>query len=110
MDQQLILITIAGMAVVTYVPRALPLLALARRGLNPAFERWLSFVPTAVLSAMLAQSLIVRDGEFVFAPTNIFLAAAIPTFLVSICTRSFFGAVAVGMAVVALGRYYLGLS
>ncbi|HEY3315216.1 MAG TPA: AzlD domain-containing protein, partial [Bacillota bacterium] len=44
----------AGMALVTYLPRMLPLVVLSRFKLPPAVLRWLSFVPVAVLSALLA--------------------------------------------------------
>ncbi|BBD09899.1 AzlD domain-containing protein [Desulfovibrio ferrophilus] len=105
MDQTLIFATIVGMALVTYIPRAVPLLALASRNLPPVVVRWLGYVPTAVLSAMLAPCLLLEDGAVNLGVDNLFLLAAIPTFLTAIFTRSFFGSVAMGMGLVALGRY-----
>ena len=107
MDQQTIFLTILGMMAVTYVPRALPLLALAQRTLPEAVIRWLGFIPVAVLSAMLLPSLIVTDKGLDFSSENIFLWAAIPTFLVCWKTKSFIGAIVTGMACVALGRLFL---
>lgn len=109
MDQTLIFLTIAGMAAVTYLPRALPLVALASRDLHPGLRRFLGYVPTAVLAAMLAMSTVVRDGVIDVGPGNIFLLAAVPSFAAAILTRSFFGTVAVGMVLVAGGRYFFGL-
>lgn len=109
MDQTLIFATIVGMALVTYVPRAAPLIALASRNLPPVVVRWLGFVPTAVLSAMLAPCLLMQDGAVSLSVDNLFLLAAVPTFLTAIFTRSFFGSVAVGMVLVAAGRHFLGL-
>ncbi|WP_028587853.1 AzlD domain-containing protein [Desulfocurvus vexinensis] len=106
MDQTLIFVTIAAMAGVTYLPRALPLLALASRELHPGLRRFLSFVPTAVLSAMLAQGVLLDDGVLRVDAGNIFLLAAVPAFATAILTRSFFGTVAVGMGVVAGCRYF----
>lgn len=104
MDQQTIFLTLLGMMAVTYLPRALPVLALARRTLPEAVIRWLGFIPVAVLSAMLLPSLIVTEKGLDFSAQNIFLWAAIPTFLVCWKTRSFVGAIVTGMGCVALGR------
>ena len=108
MDQQTILLTILGMMAVTYIPRALPVLALARRTLPDAVIRWLGFIPVAVLSAMLVPALVAPEKFLDFSLRNIFLWAAVPTFLVCWKTRSFMGAVVTGMACVALGRLLLG--
>ncbi|GAB7023369.1 AzlD domain-containing protein [Salidesulfovibrio brasiliensis] len=108
MDQKIVFLTIVGMAVVTYVPRAAPMLALAARGIPEPVMRWLSYVPVAVLSAMLAPALVLREGSFDFGMDNLFLWAAIPAFALAIKTRSFFGTVALGMGLVAAGRYFLG--
>ena len=105
MDQKTILITILGMGVVTYLPRLLPVLLLSSKKLPPLVETWLRYVPVAVLSAMLLPSLIVNDDALDFSSSNLFLWAAIPTFLVAWKTRNLFGSVIIGMAVVALARY-----
>jgi branched-subunit amino acid transport protein len=107
MDQQTIFLTIIGMMAVTYIPRALPVLALARRSLPEPVIRWLGFIPVAVLSAMLVPSLVAGGGSLDFSPDNIFLWASVPTALVCWKTRSFVGAVVTGMACVALGRLFL---
>ncbi len=106
MDQQTIFLTLLGMMAVTYLPRALPVLALARRSLPEAVIRWLGFIPVAVLSAMLLPSLIVTEKGLDFSAQNIFLWAAIPTFLICWKTRSFVGAIVTGMGCVALGRLF----
>ena len=106
MDQQTIFLTLLGMMAVTYLPRALPVLALARRSLPEAVVRWLGFIPVAVLSAMLLPSLIVTEKGLDFSAQNIFLWAAIPTFLICWKTKSFVGAIVTGMGCVALGRLF----
>ena len=107
MDQQTIFLTIVGMMAVTYIPRALPVLALARRALPESVIRWLGFIPVAVLSAMLVPSLIASKEGLDFSTNNIFLWAALPTFLVCWKTKSFVGTVVTGMGCVALGRAFL---
>ena len=108
MDETLVLLTIVGMTLVTYVPRVAPVLILASRTLPGPLVRWLSFVPTAVLSAMLFPSLLLRETSFDFTPDNFFLWAAIPAFFLAWRTKSFFGTVALGMGLVAAGRFFLG--
>lgn len=68
---------------------------------------WLQYVPVAVLAAMLFPALLVQDQHVTLRFTNIFFWAAFPTLAVAWKTRSFFGAVVVGMAFVAVARYVM---
>jgi branched-subunit amino acid transport protein len=106
MEQEKILLTIFGMSVVTYLPRLVPILLLSSQKLPPLVVTWLRFVPVAVLSAMLLPSLVVRNGGIDFSGSNLFLWAAIPTFLIAWKTRSLFYSVIFGMVVVAVVRYF----
>lgn len=125
MDQNTITLTIVGMAVVTYLPRLLPLMILTRnraspdqqdghsaaaesKNLSPLVEAWLRYVPVAVLAAMLLPSLLVAEGRAHLAWDNLYLWAALPTLGVAWKTRSLFAAVLTGMAVVALARLWIG--
>lgn len=47
------LILIAGMALVTYLPRLLPFLVLPGRKLPPFWRRFLSFIPYTALGALI---------------------------------------------------------
>jgi branched-subunit amino acid transport protein len=105
MDQTTITLTIVGMALVTYLPRLLPVWFLSSRSLPPLVIAWLRHIPIAVLSAMLLPSLIVRDARIDLGLDNLFFWVALPTLLVAWKTRSFFGTVIVGMALVAAARY-----
>jgi branched-subunit amino acid transport protein len=104
MDQKTVLMTIIGMLAVTYVPRAVPLLALASRSLSPVLVKWLGFIPAAVLAALLAPSLVLGEQGLFISMNNEFLLASVPTFLVAVRTRSFVGSIVTGMGVVALCR------
>lgn len=109
MDQQTVFLTILGMAVVTYVPRLLPAWLLSSRTLPRWLVVWLRHVPVAVLAAMLFPALATRSGQIHIGPRNFFLLAAFPTLLVAWKTRSLFGSVIVGVAVVAVARYLVGV-
>lgn len=106
------LLLIFGMALVTYIPRVAPLMLLSSRDLNPMLMRWLEMVPPAVLAALLAPELLLTaapdGGKMLWIVSeNVFLLAAVPTFLAGWLSGSFFGTVAIGMGTVALLRYFL---
>ena len=109
MDQTTVFLTLIGMNLVTYIPRLLPVWALASKSLPKVIVDWLRYVPVAVLAAMLLPSLLVNHGHIDLNPSNMFLWAAIPTLVVAWKRRSLFGSVVVGMLVVALARLVLGL-
>ena len=106
MDQNLFFLTILGMALVTYLPRLLPAWLLSSRQLPPLVIAWLRYVPAAVLAALLAPGILLDGKVMNLAPTNLYLLAFFPTLLVAWKTRSLFGAVMVGMILVALGRLF----
>lgn len=105
MDQKVILWTMVGMAVVTYLPRLLPTLFLSGRNLRPMIAAWLRLIPPAVLAAMLVPSLLIRDEKLVVSHDNLFLWAAMVAFAVAWKWQSLSATVLVGMGLVALGRY-----
>jgi branched-subunit amino acid transport protein len=108
MDSQVVLLTMVGMLTVTYLPRLLPLWFFASRRLPPVVISWLRYVPVAVLAAMLLPSLVITEGHLDLRIQNLYLWAALPTFLVAWKTRSLFGSVIVGMLVIAGIRYLQG--
>ena len=109
MDQKAIFLTIVGMMLVTYLPRLAPVWFLSSRTLPPLARRWLRLVPVAVLSALLFPALVMQGGQINTRLDNLYLLAAIPAALVAWRTRSLFGAVLTGMALVAAGRFFLGM-
>jgi len=112
-QQAIVVITIAGMGLATYLPRALPLLLLARRRASgratpPLVEAWLRYVPAAVLAALVLPSLLLHNGEAGSRVGNLYLWAALPPLGIAWWTRSLLGAVLTGVAAVALARFLLG--
>ncbi|MDA8441678.1 MAG: AzlD domain-containing protein [Peptococcaceae bacterium] len=97
---------IAGMAIVTYLPRMLPMVVLNRFELPPLLVRWLRLIPPAVLAALTAQSIFVRNTGVVFSWRNIYLLAALPCFLVALKSRSLMWTVATGLiSVIILNQF-----
>ena len=106
MDQKSVFIIILGMTVVTYLPRLLPVMFLSSRSLPPILAAWLRTIPVSVMAAMVLPTLVLQDQRIALSQDNIFLWAAFPTLLVAWKTKSLFGAVIVGMVVVAVARYF----
>ena len=104
------LLIIVGTCLVTQFEKGAPLWFLGRRKLSPSVERWLSFVPAAVLTALLVpEVLLTREApnlpyRLFLSAENVFLIASVPALLVAYWKDSFFGAVVAGMATVALLR------
>lgn len=102
-----VLLLFVGMALVTYLPRALPLVILSRFSMPPLLLKWLSFVPVAVLSALLTKEILFSQGHILQSVADPFLLAAIPTFVAAALTRSLMGTVLAGIVVMALLRLLL---
>jgi branched-subunit amino acid transport protein len=92
-----------GMGLATYLPRALPLLYLAHKKMPQWLIDWLSLIPVAILSALLAPSLFTEAATRSFAFGKLELLVAIPTLVFSLKTRSLGGTVLVGMLLYWLG-------
>jgi branched-subunit amino acid transport protein len=107
MSNELVLLTMVGMGLVTYLPRLLPAWFLRGRKLHPFIEAWLKYVPVAVLAALLLPSLLVADGQMNLSWSNLYLWAALPAGFTAWKTRSMCATVLVGMAVVAIARFIL---
>ena len=91
------LLLFGGMGLVTYLPRALPLLYLAHKKMPQWLIDWLSLIPVAILSALLAPSLFTEAATRSFAFGKLELFVAIPTLLFALKTRSLGGTVLMGM-------------
>lgn len=91
------LLLFAGMGLVTYIPRWLPLIYLAHRRLPQWLIDWLSLIPVAILSALLAPILLTQADPRGLDLTKPELLIAIPTFLIAWKTKSLGGTVIAGM-------------
>lgn len=99
-----IIAVIVGMFAVTYISRALPLVALSRARMPWWLERWLAHVPVAVLASLAASSVFVADGRLAPVGENLYLLASLPTLVVAVRTRSLLLSVVTGMAAVTVLR------
>lgn len=97
-----IIAVIVGMGLVNFVLRGLPVAILSRLDLPRPFRHWLSFVPIAVMGALVASEVLVRDGRATVSLTDPAVLASAVTMLAFRFTRSFVGAAITGMAAFVL--------
>ena len=87
----------AGMGLVTYLPRWLPLFYLSHRRLPQWLVDWLSLIPVAILSSLLAPLLLADPDSRSLDLTRPELLVAVPTLLFAMKTKSLGGTVLLGM-------------
>ena len=102
METPSILILILGMAAVTAPARVVPLAFLTAKELPKSLKIYLSYVPVAVISAMLAPQLFLSGGRIDLSFRNLYLWVSISAFAVAWKTRSFSWTVLAGIVVMAM--------
>ena len=94
-----VLYCIAGMCIVSYLPRALPPFILARMSLSPLVERWLRYVPTSVFGALVFSEIFIDGDHLNLRLANINLIASLIVLAVSIKTKSLAKSIVTGISV-----------
>ncbi|MCM3768627.1 AzlD domain-containing protein [Neobacillus niacini] len=100
-----IFLIIFGCALVTFIPRVLPIAVLSRVELPEWAMRWLNYVPIAVMAALVGQELLMPNGKLVPLQHNLELIAALPAFITAIVTRSLLGTVVAGIVSIMVLRF-----
>jgi branched-subunit amino acid transport protein len=100
------LLLFSGMGLVTYLPRWFPLFHLAHRRLPQWLIDWLSLIPVAILSALLAPILFVDAQPRCLHIGKLELLVAIPTLIFALKSRSMGATVLVGMLLYWVGGLF----
>ena len=90
-------ILIFGMFFLTFIPRYVPLGLAGKVKIHKLIESTLNFVPIAVLTSIITQSSLIREGVLSINFSNYYLFAAIVSFVVSRITNKLIVIVATGM-------------
>ncbi len=98
---------IVGMAVLTFIPRYLPMALAGKAVLPPLLERAFAYVPIAVLTAIIAQTVLIRDGALSLSLANPHLLAALAACAVAIWKKHLFLTIALGLVVYGVARFFL---
>lgn len=100
-----ILLIIVGSALVTFIPRVLPLMVISRIQLPDWAISWLKHVPVAVMAALLAQSILLTDDKLAIYENSLSIVASLPVIAVAIFTRSLLGTVLAGIVCMMVLRF-----
>lgn len=102
------LILIVGMAIVTFVPRFLPILLLSKKEISPSFSRWMSFIPVSIFAALVASDLFFWEGSFSLQPVeNIKLIPSVLVLIVAYKTKSLLWSMITGVLAMTLLYIFL---
>lgn len=107
MDTRRLILIFLGMWAATYLPRLLPLVALSRIRLPDRFLTWLSYLPAAILSALIFPGALVRDGALYAVPANPSVWALAVSFAVALWSRNLIWTMLAGGAAMYLGQTIL---
>lgn len=99
---------IFAMALVTFLPRYLPMAFANKLRLSPLILRALEFVPIAVLSVIIAQASFYRAGGLDISFSNFHLIAAAVAVITGVLTRQLFTTIMAGLFVFVLLKFISG--
>lgn len=91
-----------GTSVVTLIPRTLPLVFFSKLKLPEYAMKFLKHVPLAVMTALVAQSVLTEGERWISPDENLQWIAFFPTLAVALLTRSLLATVVAGIGVTAL--------
>ena len=100
-----LLLCILGTTLVTLLPKVLPITFLKGDSLPKNVVDWLSFVPVAVMAALVGPDVVFYEGSLNLTTGNLFLMVALPLLVVAWFAKNYFVTIAVGMAMVILARW-----
>jgi branched-subunit amino acid transport protein len=98
-SQQELVLIIAGMAIVTYIPRILPFFT----GIDVERYGFLKFIPVAIFSSLAIPDVVIETGAI--APEKI--VAGVIAVLVAYRTKRMFLTIASGVTVLFFIKYIL---
>ena len=96
---------IIGMGLVTYIPRAVPLLFLTNKELNPKAKQFLQFIPYTSLTILIIRGILTASTEMMI-PTIVGIAVAgIIAYFKSNLVLSVFAGIAATYILINLGGF-----
>lgn len=103
-SQQLQLIL--GMALVTYLPRVLPMLVLSNRSIPENISKWMSFIPVSIFAALIFSDIFFWESQFTIDPIkNIKLIPSVLVFFIAYKTKNLLWSMAFGILAISLMVY-----
>lgn len=104
METERLIFIFLGMWAVTYFPRLIPLLALSRIRLPERLMTWLSYLPVAIMSALIFPGALMTDGKIALGPGIPAILALAASFFVAAKTRNLILTMITGGFVIFIGQ------
>ncbi len=101
------LLLIAAMVAVTFLPRYLPFYLASKLQLPRSVEQALNYVPIAVLTIIVVQTSLFREGQLAMSLDNPYIGASIVAFVVALWQKRLFVTILAGLVSYAVLRYWL---
>ena len=95
-------IIILGGAIVTILPRVIPIMFVSKINLNDKITKFLQFIPIAILSALVVSEIFITNNKLYINTYE--MIAVIPTVLVAIIKDNLLPTVIVGITSLAILR------
>lgn len=96
-------ILIIAMAIVTFLPRFIPLVFFSKREISPAFSRWMTYIPVSIFAALVASDIFFWNESFNLNPLlNIKLIPSIVVLFVAYKTKSLLWSMIIGIIGITL--------
>jgi len=100
------LLLIAAMVAVTFLPRYLPFYLASKLQLPRSIEQALNYVPIAVLTIIVVQTSLFKDGQLALGLNNPYIGASVVAFVVALLQKRLFITIVAGMICYAILRYW----
>ena len=101
-----VLLVILGCALVTVIPRIAPFILVKNVELPQPVIKWLSFIPLCILTALVAESVIIQGQSQLNIDWHA-LTVIVPTIIIAIWTKSLSITVLAGIILMAGVRFFL---
>ncbi|CZR98693.1 MULTISPECIES: AzlD domain-containing protein [unclassified Clostridioides] len=105
MNTNYILVVILGMAIVTYIPRILPMIILSKNDMPDSIKDIMKFIPIAILSSLIAKDIFFNGDNLYMSLTNPKIISGIIVLLVAYKFKS----IAISIAVGAISICFFGV-
>ncbi len=106
-DNWLIILTIIGCGIVTWIPRVIPFIFSKKMVFSNRTKKFMSYIPMCILTALFAQTLFVSKIGEITTINKENLLASIPTIIIGFMTKSLIWTVITGIISMGFIRYML---
>ena len=98
---------VLAMAIVTFVPRYLPLYFANRLVLPRIVEQALNYVPIAILTIIIVQTVVYQDRALDLSWTNPYIGASLVAFVFALTQKKLFITIGAGLLSYGILKFWL---